>query len=1139
MLIERLSERAAEAPRQACITWIDDRGRDERTLDFGTLLERVKTLSGFLRGPAGLAPGDRALLVHPPSLAFVEAFAACLYAGVIPVPCYPPDPRDRDDVARVGAVAAEAGARVALTSGQFRWAQRLASVATLLSSSRPAWPDLAWHVTDTVATGAFPAARHASAPGDVAFLQFTSGSTSAPRGVALTFANLQHQLDLNSRVLGLGPSSRAVLWVPQYHDLGLVSGMCSALHGNGHLFMMSPLTFLSRPALWADVITRTRATHTASPHFGYALLLRKTTAAERARYDFSHLEVMMSAGEPIHQETMERFFDAFAPSGLRREAWCPAYGLAEHTVGVTMGGRRVLSADRAVLERTAAYQPASDAAPGRGVATLVGCGRAEGDVVVKIVDPDTRHVKPEGVVGEIWVDSPSKAPAYFGKPEDTERLLAARIDGDSSERRYLRTGDLGLVVDGELFVTGRIKDLIIVGGRNLAAIDVEAAVREASLAIRPGGIAAIGVHDAASDSEAVALVLESTAARIEGAAARAIADAARAAVMESLRVPVTAVIVGVAGLVPKTTSGKPQRRACRDALASGALERSEGFRFRFGYDAVDASAREALAAPTVELRRLPERVRDLPIHERLDAVTAALQEAVARTLGRDDPHAIDPRAPFGSLGLDSMSLVDLADSLSELAEAPLALALLAALPDLESVAAYLLRDVLHVPFVEAAKPGAEATHRPSRVHRRTWDPPRDARIAIVGGGCAGLVSAMELGRRGHRDVTLFEARADVGGKVVTVDEDGVSFELGQVAFCRRYREIWRLALDTGCTFEPEPGLDLLVDASGEHTELRTTHASRSWYDAVFAAAGIDVREPPAASFDDIPEEQLAPTSEWLAAHGLPMPPTSFLATWTGCGYGYVTDRVPAWYALRYVNVVDSGAMLPVTIQGGNRRLWERVAETVRERFGHAIRLGAPVRGYEATDDGVWLTTAGGERERFDAVIFALPVHALAPMLPEAVRDPFLRFRHYGYRAAAIDLEGIGEQVRAIQFPEALEADRGGGLLGLVRAHGAPRSFVAGQYFELPGGEALSDAVLDARLDEQLGRLGARVLARRRAARWSHYFPHLSAEDLARGTLGEIEAMQGRQRTYFVGSYLGLETLEHTARHAQAIVRTFF
>jgi acyl-CoA synthetase (AMP-forming)/AMP-acid ligase II/acyl carrier protein len=614
---------------------------------------------------------------------------------------------------------------------------------------------------------------------------------------------LEHQLGFNKRTLYQGEQGRGVFWVPQYHDLGLVSGILSAVYGNARFHVMSPLTFLARPSLWAEVITRTRATHTAAPHFGYALLLRKTTEEQRRKYDFSHLRVLMSAGEAIQQPVMDAFFEAFAASGLRREAWCPAYGLAEHTVGVTIGGRAVLRADRDSLERRRRYRPTAAEGDPVSRVTLVGCGSPPADITVRIVDPETRRPVPEGSVGEVWVDSESKATAYDGLPEATAEFLQAKLHGDEGAQRFLRTGDLGLLQAGELFITGRLKDLIIVGGRNLSALDVEEAASSADPLVRPGNVAAFAVPDATGTTESVGVALEVRGERITAARAQALASQVRQAIMTGLRMPVRTVVVGEPGFVPKTTSGKLRRRACREALLSGDLTAQRKFIFRADFDHSAPVADEAPARPT-PLEALPPTLRALPLEQRMEALVTALQAQIADTLAIDDPSTLDPALPLAAFGMDSMTLVELADQLSVALGTPVSLAQLAALPDLRSIATFVLRDVLRLEFVDTGEPRT-SPGRASRLHVPSWTPdPATSRIAVVGAGCAGLVAAYELGRRGYRHVELFDALGRSGGKVFTAENDGVPYEMGQLIFGQQYREIFRLALDVGCTFEASP-----------------------------------------------------------------------------------------------------------------------------------------------------------------------------------------------------------------------------------------------------------------------------------------------------------------------------------------------
>ena len=463
-VLDRFLLEASRRPDAPVYTELDDDGREVETVTYAQMHEAAATLAAHLRDDLGLAPGDHALLVYPPSMDFVRAFVACLWAGVVPVPLPPPNPLELSkELGTLSAIARSADARVVLTNRVYARARTLGRVKSFFTRRGDLLTDLPWHTTDAVRSrGRVPA--HAG--GGVAFLQYTSGSTSTPRGVMITHDNLLHQLAANAEELGLGPDVRAVSWLPQFHDFGLVSAILSALVGNGHLYFMSPLAFVRRPAVWLEVMSRVRATHTAAPNFAFELAVRKTTPAERARYDLSALRVVMSAAEPILPATVDAFLEAFAPSGLAKSAFCPAYGLAEHTVGVSVFGRRRVRVDRAALELERAVVPPT--ASTKDTAVLVGCGAPSPGVRVVVVDPETRRRVSAGAVGELWVASRSVGAGYFGQPEASEETFRARLAGpDDDGTRWLRTGDLGTVFEGEIFVTGRAKDLVIVRGRNV------------------------------------------------------------------------------------------------------------------------------------------------------------------------------------------------------------------------------------------------------------------------------------------------------------------------------------------------------------------------------------------------------------------------------------------------------------------------------------------------------------------------------------------------------------------------------------------------------------------------------------------------------------------------------------------------
>ncbi len=329
---------------------------------------------------------------------------------------------------------------------------------------------------------------------------------------------------------------------------------------------MSPRTFLQRPALWFDVMQRVRATHTGGANFAFDLSVQRTTPEQRRRWDLRSLEVVMSGAEPIREETKRSFLEAFAVSGLRPETFCPAYGLAEHTVGVSAAGKSVLRLDREALSH-GEVRPADGDAP---ATVVLGCGRPLAGVEVRIVDPETLRPCPGMRVGEIWVDSPCKAKGYLGLEEATRQTFQARVAEETESREYLRTGDLGFLYEGEVHVTGRIKDLIIVRGRNIYPQDIELSAAGATSLISPRDVVAFGIEDAGG--ERIVVVAEAVDPVPAGANLADAAEAIRQRVIEHHQQACAAIVIGRPGTVPRTSGGKVRRHACREAFLSGRLQ---------------------------------------------------------------------------------------------------------------------------------------------------------------------------------------------------------------------------------------------------------------------------------------------------------------------------------------------------------------------------------------------------------------------------------------------------------------------------------------------------------------------------------------------------------------------------------------
>ncbi|GAA2951427.1 fatty acyl-AMP ligase [Streptomyces enissocaesilis] len=570
-------------PDRVLFTFVDDKGVDRQRLTVADLAGQADAVARALPG-WGVVPGDRVLLVYPPSLDFVGAFLGCLAGGVLPVPVCPPDPLHlRHDVAAFTQIAADCGASTVLTNSSYEWARTAGNFTSLFARHQVRWPDLAWRRTDR-ARPAKPLRLRWRIPqdaGQAAFLQYTSGSTSTPRGVVVTHGNMQAEVEANTEALGLSPDTRGVCWVPHFHDLGLISFVLSTVIGNSHTYLMSPMSFLRRPALWMETMQRVRATHTAAPNFAFDLVVRKSTPEQRARWDLSSLQVICSGGEPVRPQTVRRFLDAFAPARLAKSAFYPAYGLAEATLSVTMGGRAVLRVDRNALAdgRIVAVAPNAETTcesveETEEAVTLMGSGRVrKADSRVRIVDPHTRRPCPPERIGEIWVDSPTKTAGYYGLGEENADLFQAQVADDGEDpRRYLRTGDLGFFHSEELFVTGRLKDLMIVHGRNIYPQDVEASVAQAHPLVRPGGTAAFAVEpEAGGDTERIVVFAETRQTGLTPEQQQEVITAVRHHVRLDHGLVCHAVVLGRPGTVVKTTSGKVRRGACREAFLSGAV----------------------------------------------------------------------------------------------------------------------------------------------------------------------------------------------------------------------------------------------------------------------------------------------------------------------------------------------------------------------------------------------------------------------------------------------------------------------------------------------------------------------------------------------------------------------------------------
>ncbi len=575
-------------------------------LTYAQFDRRCRAIAAHLQ-QAGLA-GKRALLAYPPGLAFITAYVSCLYAKVAAVPTYPPRRRAGD---RFRTTLLDADAAIVLTSEGMapRLAQHMDGASLTILA------------TDTIdEAGADQWSMPDLTPDTVAMVQYTSGSTATPRGVVVTQSNLMHNLACMREVFGIsGKHDVGVTWLPPHHDMGLIGSLLMALYVGGPNIILPPMSVLQKPMRWLSAITKYRGTITGGPNFIYDLCVQQITAEQRAKLDLSTWQVACNGAEPVRAETLSRFSNAFADCGFGRDAFLPCYGLAEATLMVAGQGRREPQITR-VTENTNVQ--------------AVSCGPPMPDHQVWIVDPETRQPKPGGQIGEIWTTGPSIASGYFNQPEATANTFGAHLADGSGP--YLRTGDLGFMRDGELYCTGRQKELIIVRGVNYFPHDIEQTARASHELLANGVGAAFSIEQ--DGSERAILVHE-----VERNHHRSFEDVLGAitkAVSEHHELSLDAVVLVRRRTIHRTTSGKVQRRACADAFANGELN---------------------IVAQYIHGRQPVEAEKIQPDRE----TTSQFILQQAQRLAPPTMNHIDLDTPLSALGLDSLQRLELLASIEK------------------------------------------------------------------------------------------------------------------------------------------------------------------------------------------------------------------------------------------------------------------------------------------------------------------------------------------------------------------------------------------------------------------------------------------------------------------------------------------
>jgi acyl-CoA synthetase (AMP-forming)/AMP-acid ligase II len=582
-LIELLQHQAASHGDRNLYTFLADGETEEASVSFADLDRRARAIAAALQ--ESNVYGQRALLLYPPGLEFINAFFGCLYAGVIAVPVYPPNPaRPNRGFAKFLSIAANCRPVIVLTTSS------VLGVTKHLSATMPDLMKMRWMASDAIPDDC---AEQWAAPSvdanTLAFLQYTSGSTASPKGVMVSHGNLLHNESVIYSAFEHNEECRGVSWLPVYHDMGLIGTLLQPLYAGYPFVLMSPVDFLQRPLRWLKAISRYRANVSGGPNFAYDLCVRKISEEQKQSLDLSCWDLAFNGAEPVKSATMKAFSEAFQSSGFRMSTFYPCYGLAEGTLFVTGGIKGeapiTINVDPGGLQNNEIVECAYPDDYGR---ILVSCGTTHPDQKLIIVDPQTLTRCDADTVGEIWVSSPSVCRGYWELPDDSEQTFHAYL-ADTCEGPFLRTGDLGFIKNGELFVTGRCKDLIIANGINYYPQDIEATVERAHPGIRSGCCASFAVEVDGQEKLVIVAEIDRRYQQVSQRQAhedgkpmwtsepqrnelQQIVDTVRKAVSAEHDLPLHRIELIKAATMPKTSSGKIQRHACKDAFLHDNLD---------------------------------------------------------------------------------------------------------------------------------------------------------------------------------------------------------------------------------------------------------------------------------------------------------------------------------------------------------------------------------------------------------------------------------------------------------------------------------------------------------------------------------------------------------------------------------------
>ncbi|MEM9412305.1 MAG: fatty acyl-AMP ligase, partial [Planctomycetota bacterium] len=557
--MEQLRYWALAVPEKTAFRFLAREEDAPLLMSYAKLDQRARAIAAKLTA-LGYA-GKRALLLYPPGLDFIEGFFGCHYAGVTPVPAYPP--RRNRNMMRIDSISNDAEAAVALT------------VRSVISRSDDSMDgthslrSIPWIATEEIPDEVYSDwVKPSISPNNLGLIQYTSGSTGKPKGVMLTQRNIMANCSMIAHAFQINPETdSAVFWLPAYHDMGLIGGILMPIYCAVENTLLSPVTFLTRPLRWLRAISDYKAALSGGPNFAYRWCTKKIKPEECETLDLSSWKVAFNGAEPIRSDVLADFSKKFEPYGFRHASHYPCYGMAETALIVTGGKQDEVPVIRSFDKNKLTNYEVQPVDPdSENASRLVGSGQVIPIEEVIIVDPDKRKPLADNEIGEIWIHSPSSGIGYWNKPEESMDVFQGRLMKDDG-KSYVRSGDLGFFHEGELFVTGRLKDMIIIRGVNRYPQDIESTVESCDQRLRSGGAAAFAVDH--WDREHLVVVCE--VERRRNFHWQELLDKIRTSVTAEHELPPDAIVLVKHNSVPKTSSGKVQRHACRQDFIQGTL----------------------------------------------------------------------------------------------------------------------------------------------------------------------------------------------------------------------------------------------------------------------------------------------------------------------------------------------------------------------------------------------------------------------------------------------------------------------------------------------------------------------------------------------------------------------------------------